>query len=54
MACLKNSPRHKAKVARKKAEKERRKAEKLAKKNGVLPTEAPVPEKPENSENKGE
>ena len=54
MACLKNSPRHKAKVARKKAEKERRKAERLAKKNGVLPTEAPVPEKPENSENKGE
>lgn len=58
-ACLKNNPRHQAKVAWKKAEKERKKAEKLAKKNAAkatAPAEAPAqsaaPEAPENGENK--
>lgn len=42
-ACLKNNPRHQAKVAFKKAEKARKKAEKLAKKNGAEPAEASAP-----------
>lgn len=42
-ACLKNNPRHQARVAFKKAEKARKKAEKLAKKNGAEPAEASAP-----------
>ncbi len=42
-ACLKNNPRHQARVAWKKAEKARKKAEKLAKKNGAEPAEASAP-----------